>query len=203
MGFYVLTKEDIRMSFLKLMMGNFEQMICGKFDWIKLGECQVVSSQPRKFSNIMEKYAGNLKSAKHSEHTFSFDEYVDLDKESQHRIIYDIAKSSLSDAIVIDNNTLQEDTQFSSLGIDSMSAMSLVNMIFDITQVRVPLENVLTGSSTLKSLTCLIEQKLNLNQPKLASRNKQKDNNILQLTCEEMLRNEVTFLQKSTSKWRK
>jgi acyl carrier protein len=115
----------------------------------------------------MEKYAGNLKNSKRSGHTFSFEEYVGLDKQNQHRIIYDITKSLLSDAIVIDKNTLQEDTQFSALGIDSMSAMSLVNMIFDITQVRVALENVLTASSTLKSLTSLIEQKLN--QPKFAS----------------------------------
>lgn len=61
-------------------------------------------------------------------------------------------RSILSETIGVDKNELNDDSPLSALGVDSMLAMTLQNLIFQERGVNVPLVKLLDPNSTLSTL---------------------------------------------------
>ncbi|XP_063062347.1 phthioceranic/hydroxyphthioceranic acid synthase-like [Engraulis encrasicolus] len=67
-------------------------------------------------------------------------------------------KSVLSETIVDDDDQLNEETSLSTLGIDSMLAMTLQNVIFQDRGVNIPLVKLLDPNSTVATLVAIVGQ---------------------------------------------
>ncbi|KAF4801907.1 hypothetical protein TURU_030865 [Turdus rufiventris] len=75
----------------------------------------------------------------------------------------DYITSLVSDLTGVNTDELTMNTSLSSLGIDSMLAMTIQNRVFKERKVDIPLVKLLDPHTTLSSLVVVLEERSNLN----------------------------------------
>ncbi|XP_045209328.2 uncharacterized protein LOC123561167 [Mercenaria mercenaria] len=199
-GFYYLNVDDIRACFLRAVMTNPPQVTFGIFDWSIMEFHPTIKSYPFKFARLLEKYGTKNATFKKTDSKYHFDveEYNNSSDDDKKNMLVDLIKKMAADTFIVDGNTLNEESRFVTLGIDSMAAMSFANSVFDTMQVRIPVVTLLSDSTTIESLTLyLIENIQNGGGSSSggggASDTTREDNRRLL----DFLRGTVTFMQKS------
>lgn len=195
-GFFYLSLEDIKSCFLRAVMTNPPQVTFGIFDWGRMEFHPVIKSYPFKYAGLLEKYGTKNVGFKRTDNKYQFDveEYNKLEDEEKKKMLIDLLKKMVSDTFVVDDNSLNDDTQFVALGIDSMAAMSFANSVFETVQVRIPVVTLLSDSTTISSLANYISENIHSGaQGAIADENDREENRKLL----EYLKGTVTFMQRS------
>uniref|UniRef100_A0A0E9XH18 Carrier domain-containing protein n=2 Tax=Anguilla anguilla TaxID=7936 RepID=A0A0E9XH18_ANGAN len=71
----------------------------------------------------------------------------------------DCVRTTIRETCNVDFEELSDDTALAALGVDSMVAMTLQNLIFQETGVNVPLVKFLDPNSTLSTLVSIVEER--------------------------------------------
>lgn len=198
-GFFYLSADDVRSCFIRAVMTNPAQVTFGVFDWGRLEFHPTVKMYPYKFISLLDKYGTKNNGFKKmdSKYHFNFDEFNKLDAEGQRNMIVELLKKMILDTFVADENSLNEESQFVTLGIDSMEAMSFTNSIFETMQVRIPVVTLLSDSTTIGSLTNYIVE--NIHSGSSSENNAEPVREDISKLIE-YLKGSVTFMQKSLLK---
>ena len=195
-GFFYLSADDVRACFVRAVMTNPAQVTFGIFDWGRLEFHPTVKMYPYKFISLLDKYGSKNNGFKKldSKYHFDFTEFSKLDGEGQRTMIVELLKNMIMDTFVAEESSLNEESKFVTLGIDSMEAMSFTNSIFETIQVRIPVVTLLSDSTSIGSLTNYILENIH---------NGSSDDNSIEPVREditkqlEFIKGSVTFMQKS------
>ncbi|XP_053400133.1 uncharacterized protein LOC123558598 isoform X2 [Mercenaria mercenaria] len=192
-GFYFLSIEEIKICFMQAVMKNQVQVMFGKFDWQKLRENPIVGTNPKKFGEILKKLPTATRKYKEAAHTiFTSCDFDNRNSKEQEQIVYDLVKSKIVEAFVVDESILSESTTIVSLGIDSTAAMSFSSSVFDKTNVRIPIETLFHESTSLGVLTHYILTRIQKKTDSGDNKTEQADENL-----QKYFQGNVTFMQKS------
>uniref|UniRef100_A0A0E9XER5 Carrier domain-containing protein n=1 Tax=Anguilla anguilla TaxID=7936 RepID=A0A0E9XER5_ANGAN len=71
----------------------------------------------------------------------------------------DYVRTTIRETCNVDLQDLSDDTALAALGVDSMVAMTLQNLIFQETGVNVPLVKFLDPNSTISTLVSIVEER--------------------------------------------
>ncbi|KAL4630939.1 hypothetical protein GN956_G14764 [Arapaima gigas] len=148
-GMAVMEGPEIHESLERcLLLNNPQQVVC-KFNFNNLKRhvfSQNGSLRARLFA-LVEEEMKNINvsdtAVRKPTSSFSSEEYV---------------KSLLSETCSVDPNELRGDTAVSALGVDSMLAMTLQNLIFQDRGVNIPLVKLLDPNTTLSTLLSLMNE---------------------------------------------
>ncbi|XP_045200784.2 uncharacterized protein LOC123554598 [Mercenaria mercenaria] len=157
-GFNYLSLEDIKNCFMQSLTRDLSQVMFGRFDWEKLRLHPIVQMFPHKFSKILSKYEKATTKNLATKYHFDIDDYHSSHAEEQKNMVFELIKVTVGDTFVFDDTVISEETNFVSLGIDSMAAMSFTNFVFEATQVRIPVGKLFADSATVASLISYIRE---------------------------------------------
>ncbi|XP_045205432.2 phenolphthiocerol/phthiocerol polyketide synthase subunit C-like [Mercenaria mercenaria] len=191
-GFYFLSIEEIKICFMQAVMKNQVQVMFGKFDWLKMQENPIVGTNPTKFREILKKLPTATRKNKETDTNFTLCDFVNRNSKEQEQIVYDLVKSKIVEAFVVDESTLSENTTIVTLGIDSMAAMNFSSSVFDETNVRIPIETLFVESTSLGVLMRYILTRIQKRTDLCHNKTQQADENL-----QKYLQGNVTFMQKS------
>lgn len=195
-GFFYLSTDDIKACFIRAVMTNPPQVTFGIFDWARLEFHSTVKMYPHKFVTLLEKYGAKNNGFKKldSKYHFDFKEFQKLDAAGQKKVVVDVLKKMILDTFVVEESSLNEESQFVTLGIDSMEAMSFTNSIFETMQVRIPVVTLLSDTTTVGSLADYIVENIQNEGNVDDEGDIPKEDNTRLL---EFLKGSVTFMQRS------
>lgn len=188
-GIYFLNTNDVRASFNEMILTNKIQKIFGIFDWQRFYSNPSFSATQSKFQSlidlsIMKKQADPSTS---SEILAMSSNFKELPSQAQKEIFLNIIFKTLKTSLLLEGE-IGLDTNLYQLGIDSMSAMSISNTIFQVTQVRIPVVVLLSNSATIEVLLDYLSREFGSND-ETESLSKEMDFDIIN--------GRVTFMQMS------
>ena len=192
-GFHYLTKDEILKCFMQAMMMNRAQIIFGKFDWHKIKDIPALKLNPRKVEAILRTVPNSIqKNDETNTEKVGIAELSNLEPAAQRNIIQEKVRMKVAECFVVDENTLTESTRILSLGIDSMAAMSFINAMFDITNVRIPIGTLFDESTTLELISNYFVK--NINTEAMSTKSETVNSVSKAMKC---LEGNITFMQKS------
>ncbi|XP_028826238.1 LOW QUALITY PROTEIN: highly reducing polyketide synthase SAT13-like [Denticeps clupeoides] len=152
-GMPVMEVYEIHRSLEECLLLNKPQQVICKFNFAQMSHNVLSqnSSLTMRLSNIIVE--GLMKS--------KFTDQMVKPTESQLTTPPEYLRSVLSELLNIESDDLNEDTSLTSLGIDSMLAMTLQNVIFQGRGVNIPLVNLLDPNSTLSTLVAFLGKSVN------------------------------------------
>ena len=164
MGFFYLSRQEIRSCFTRALLTDTPQIMFSIIDWSRLQNITTMQLYPHKYQSLFDKYGRKkLKNIAADEKLhFDIERWGKVDTQEQTRMLEKLVKNMLSETLVVDDDSLNEDTRFVALGIDSMAAQSLSNSVADVTRVRIPMVQLLSDSTTIGTLTTYLKEKMAL-----------------------------------------
>lgn len=148
-GISVLDVADIHKCLEQCLVLNLPQQAVCKFHFrnIRYNVLSQNVSLTSRLSNLVEE-------AVQKSNEINFER-----KETKSKLPRDYLVSLLTESMGLDESELKGETPLSSLGIDSMQAMTLQNVIFQERNVSVPLVKLLDQSATLSTLVSILSVK--------------------------------------------
>lgn len=148
-GMIVMDVADIHQSLEQCLILNLPQQAVCKFHFrnIRFGILSQNVSLTNRLSALVEE-------------AFQKSKETDCEmKETKSALPKNYIVSLLTESTGIDKNELKEETTLSSLGMDSMQAMTIQNVIFQERGVNLPLMKLLDPSATISTLVSILSHK--------------------------------------------
>ncbi|KAK3609465.1 hypothetical protein CHS0354_020401 [Potamilus streckersoni] len=157
-GFNSLSVPQIRSCFLHALSTNVPQITYNSFMWPKFTK-NLIQGASKSWKTTFESVISSEFINQISQASAST-KLADLDLKTLHEmsekerkdVVLGIVHKTAGDVLMIDVETLQPQTLFMSLGVDSMAAMSFVNRIADITGYELPILKLLSDETTMSDL---------------------------------------------------
>ncbi|XP_060072443.1 uncharacterized protein LOC132552298 [Ylistrum balloti] len=155
-GFICLDEKYIHEYFVKSLMMGRNQMIIGSFVWKDIEE-HFVDAIPLRTRKRFRHVIGNGESLMNSNTLRPTGKYDITNCEGLTACVKDIAAQVLQ----IDEEMIENSSTLSSLGFDSMQAITFTKSIRDLTTYRIPIVRLLNDSTTFSDI---VDYLLNLSQ---------------------------------------
>ena len=159
-GMMFLNRYDIRTCFLYALMTNEPQITFGNFDWGKMAS---FGPYPSNLTAMIEhgSHINKPSSIASGKNRLDLNEFKQLKDKEKQKKMFELVVDVVGDVFVVEKDSLDPETTFVSLGIDSMAGMTFVNVVYDRTQVRIPIVTLLSDQSTLGSVSEFLIENLN------------------------------------------
>ena len=149
-GFSLLGVNDIRSSFLNALMCNDTQVTIGKFDWSAISQITDLAKLRSVANSRVMKSVSNVGT---NEQYFDAKEYQQSDDSKKRVLLLELIRSvgSLTFAAT-EFSSIQQSSNLSTYGIDSMAALSFVNNILDVTGVKIAVHILLSDDTVVSDI---------------------------------------------------
>ena len=166
-GMMFLNRYDIRTCFLYALMTDEPQLTFGNFEW---GKMAMYGPYPSNLTSMIERESHiNKPSAIASgKNRLDLNEFKKLSDEEKQKKMFEVVVDVVCDVFVVENDSLEPETLFVELGVDSMAGMTFVNVMFGRTNVRIPIVTLLSDQATLGSITQFMLENLNYDSDETA-----------------------------------
>lgn len=190
-GIYFLNTNDVRTSLNEIILTNKAQNIFGIFDWQRFLSNPSFSPTKSKFQSLVDfsQIRTQADSSTSSEMLALPSDFKELTIRAQKEIFLNIIFKTLKASLLLED-AIGLDTSLYQLGIDSLSAMSISNTIFQVTQVRIPVVVLLSNSASIEVVLDFLSREFGSNdEPESGPKEMSVDFDILN--------SPVTFMQAS------
>ena len=159
-GMMFLNRYDIRTCFLYAVMTDEPQVTFGNFEWAKMA---MYGPYPSNLTSMIEResHINKPSSIASGKNRLDLNEFKQLSDEEKQKKMFEVVKDVVGDVFVVEKDALEHETTFVELGVDSMAGMTFVNVMFDRTNVRVPIVTLLSDQATLGTMTEFMLENLN------------------------------------------
>lgn len=147
-GFQTLSENEIKSCFIDVLFGNNTQYVIGKFRWEVIAE---KTNQKSKYEHLLKGRLHILGSANDSQSQAVLD-WFSLSNDERKTKIKELVRNTVCQEFLVSENDLQDDTTFSSLGVDSMAALSFINNFYSTTKIRIPMVRMLSDNTSVESI---------------------------------------------------
>uniref|UniRef100_A0A3B3SBF3 Fatty acid synthase 2 n=1 Tax=Paramormyrops kingsleyae TaxID=1676925 RepID=A0A3B3SBF3_9TELE len=130
-----------------LRLNNPQQVVC-KFEFRNMNNFVLSQSEPQRM-RFLPLVVKGLKNQEIPE--------TRVEQDTSQTTVDQYIRSLVSEACGVDENELNVDSSLAALGIDSMSVMTIQNLIFQDRGVNIPLVKLLDPNTTLSSLVLMIQ----------------------------------------------
>lgn len=159
LGHRLLTEEEIKQCFVDALLDNSVQVCFANVHWEIVLNSIPNMHQREKFIGIKTMNRQQISTSQETGQKELLN-IRSLSSEEKGKCIRTLVRETVCDVFVASQETLDDTTSFASLGVDSMSAMSLVNSIHDVLKIRIPMMKVLSETACVQSITVFCLQSL-------------------------------------------
>lgn len=159
LGHQLLTEEEIKQCFIDALLENAVQVCYANIQWdVILNELPNVCQKDKYNGLEITSSFQNRSSLKNSNQQCI--NIMTLAEDERREYIKALVRDTVCDVFVTNQDFLNDTTSFSSLGVDSMSAMSLVNSLYDVLKIRIPMIKVLSENACVQSIVVFCLQNI-------------------------------------------
>lgn len=183
-GIKLMSKNHIQTCLTQLLLSDITQGIFVDFDIRRFLTANNIEWRESKYKGIVQ--MDEIKSVQELPKSYR-------DTESIENMI-DCIKQVIAQVLIMDASEIKDTKTLAQLGVDSQNSIEIINTIFSITEVRIPILTLLSGGKNIRELVIFIREKMEYNRTvKKQTETDQQDNDFLST------RTKIEFIQQQQS----